>query len=239
MKNVGIFPLIAGIVSIVALLTPADLFRVSIGTERYREFAWMMGLLFWDYLDVAFIYPDYEFGVLYTAYAYEMFIFSIISVIILIVCISSNIITGNKLRGEKRQFHEIKKTWIATGILYLAAATIYIVGSEIGFSFYKLRTYGAPVSYWENRIPLFGIIGLFISGGLVIIGTILGIKAKEREEVITPSTQIEATPKIQSVPKPTTIIEKQTYKYCPECGTKNELKTAKFCVNCGITLISE
>ncbi|MHA2393432.1 MAG: zinc ribbon domain-containing protein [Promethearchaeota archaeon] len=96
-----------------------------------------------------------------------------------------------------------------------------------------------PISYWEHHVPLFGIIAPFISGVLILIGLILGVKFQGREEVILPIEQIKVkaniipTAEVSPISGSSLNAKNLTFNFCPECGYKIKIENSRFCVNYG------
>jgi hypothetical protein len=236
-KKIWIFPLLGGIIALIGLLTPTAYLTLSFGLVEFNEYDWMWGLVYSELLDYEFFDFDYSFE--FNIFAPGIFTLGlVISILILVIAILS-MTTAIKFKRLNGYFLEVKKSWIITGILYFAFTIFYIIGMEIGFNLYRLRTMGMPVSFWEDRIPHFGIIAPFISGALVVVGVILGVQIQKREEVIKPIGQVGIKPKVISSPEvnlPSKVVSSpgiSTFHFCPECGHKNIVEGSRFCVNCG------
>lgn len=239
-KSIWILTLLGGIITLIGLITPAAYYSFSSVDFDYNEFQWMWGLLYYDLFDYNFF--SYDYGFEFVIFAPEIFVPGLIITCMLSIVAIISIVTAHNLRVENRSFSEDKRKLITLGILNFSTAVIFIVGMEFGFRGFKFRTIGVPISYWENRIPLFGIIAPFISGTLVIAGVIWGIRIQKHEEVIRPigqlgmkttiipSTQVSSTAK--AVPSPAI----SSFNYCPECGVKIKVESSRFCVNCGTAL---
>jgi len=239
-RKLWILPFLCGIITIIALLTPTALFLYSSAYGNYTEIQWMWGLLFYDLKD--FMSDIYLSGFDFIIYAPGNFIPGVIISIVMLSSAIILIISSNSLRKPSRQFTSIKKFWILSGILQITSGIIYIIAMEIGFNIYKLITIGHFVSFWENRIPSFGIIAPIICGALCIIVVIIGYTLSKREEMTAPVRQIikpklsPLTP-LNSDPQLNRIVESSGFNFCPECGTKINNANSKFCVKCGISLM--
>ncbi|MFX1324223.1 MAG: zinc-ribbon domain-containing protein [Promethearchaeota archaeon] len=240
-KSIWILILLAGIIALIGLITPAAHYSFSSVNFDYNENQWMWGLLYYNLFDYNIL--SYDYGFEFVVFAPEIFVPGLIITCMLAIVAIISIVSAHNLRVENRSFSGDRRKLITLGILYFSTAVIFIVGMELGFRGYRYRTIGVPISYWENRIPLFGIIAPFISGTLVVAGVIWGIRIQNREEVIRPigqlgiqhtivsSTKVSSTAK--AVPSPTI----SSFNYCPECGYKIKVEGSRFCVNCGTVLI--
>ncbi|MHA2007101.1 MAG: zinc ribbon domain-containing protein [Promethearchaeota archaeon] len=234
-RNIWALPLIGGIFVLIAIFTPTAYFTFSSGLLRYDEYSWMWGLLYAEISDYEFMdfYSDIEF----VSFAPEIFIPGLITTLLLSIGAISNIITAYNYRRERRTFGEVKKKWIITGSLHIISAIVYLSGMEIGFRAYRQRTIGVPISFWGDRVPHFGIIVPIIGGILVLVGTFLGVRSPQQEDVIMPVDQVRIKPKmatISNVISPSKTPGKTpAYNFCPSCGHKNTVENSKFCVNCG------
>ncbi|MFX0104554.1 MAG: zinc ribbon domain-containing protein [Candidatus Hodarchaeota archaeon] len=224
-KNYWAFPLIGGIIALIGLFTPTAYLTIGDVDFRFNEFDWMWGLFYYEAYD--YVFYDFFAAWDFMIYSPEQLILGILIAILILLNGIFIIITSERHRKGKRDFAEIKNNWIVMASLSIALAIIYIVGIEIGFYFYKLRTIGVPVSFWEYRIPHFGIISPFIGGILTIIGVIIGNHVFKREVITLPIKMEVLKPQTSPISVPI------KFNFCPECGKKNLIETSRFCTNCG------
>ncbi len=235
-RNVFIIPLIAGILVIISVFTPAT-FMTYGGT---KDFLWLWGFYILDdpFLDihlrgfmVQVIHPSYISSILIGTGGIILIIYAI------------------KLRLGRKEFKNMRDISILTAILIIAGEILWLVLVPLFFpteDFLGLSLPGDILSFWRfhyiGDTPLhyigFGIIGGFIAAGLSFISIIVThhyskeelIKIPERVKV--PEKMPEAEKQILP-PKTVAPITSAEFKYCPECGTQIEGPNANFCTNCG------
>jgi hypothetical protein len=215
------FPLMGGVISLLALLTPAGFL-----SEAGNIFSlWIWGLVStrvfdgFDYIeDIAF--SDNIFVITPSV------IFSILIGVCAIVLISSAINCKKELKGVSG----LKSTWLTPAILITISIIGWIISIELAF---RLGPYS--MSFWEYINPGFGVIGMFLGSGLAIGGYIISkFYIRQIDEIIYFVNQPKASN------SPVNLIESTQHgvniKFCPECGTKTEEKQQQFCRNCGFQL---
>lgn len=239
-RKLWILAFLCGIITIISLLTPTAMLLYSTEYGSYTEIQWMWGLLFYDIKDYGYDY--FVSGFDFLLHAPWVFIPGLIISIIMLNTAIINIISSVSLRKPSRKFTSIKKFWILSGVLQIVSGIIYFIAMEVGFTIYKLFTTGHSVSFWEYRIPSFGIIVPIICGALCIIGVIAGHALSNREELSRPSDS-NIRPKISSLTQAkinsqeSRTMVSSSFNYCPECGNKIYKMNSKFCTNCGISLV--
>ncbi|MBY8992318.1 MAG: zinc ribbon domain-containing protein [Candidatus Lokiarchaeota archaeon] len=219
-EYIWIFPLIGGIFSILALLTPAAYFSESFYTFNL----WMWGLISVQVNDPYFgSYGE-------TTFIDNIFILtpSVIASIIIgvssIILISSAVTCKKKLKADDI----IKSNWLTPAILILISTIAWIISIELVFLLGP-----TSMSFWETNNPGFGVIGMFLGSGFAIGGYIISkYGAKQRDEVIFVANRNEI-----SISTLASAKSGMSIKYCPECGTKAEEELQHFCRNCGFKLI--
>ena len=180
-KNIWIFPFLGGLISIIGLFTPTAFSYFLNEDYELTQYFWMWGLMYGRYYFFENFNTKRLGGI---SLSPEIFVPELIATILILVSASSSIKTALHFRKGERNFSEIKKSWIITGILYIIALIIYVVGMQIGYSLYQQRIGGSPLNFWQNYIPNFGIIAPFISGLLVIVGVILGTVIAGKQDIL-------------------------------------------------------
>lgn len=147
-------PLIGGIISLIALLTPA---AYDSSMENYYYY-WIWGFV------------SYKIGYI-EHIGFDEYILSLIPSIIcssiLITSMVILIISSNKYRKG------ISNMRLFPGILIITITIVWILLMEIA----DLIQFGS--SFWEPFYPGFGVIGMFIGGALSIIGYAVQKKIRE------------------------------------------------------------
>jgi len=171
-KNIWILPFLGGLLSLITLIIPTASSYFSNEEYEFTQYFWVWGFFYGRYY--IFERFDIETFLVVLIFSPEIFIPGLIATIFILVSANSCIKTALRFRKGERHFSEIKKSWIITGILYIIAPIIYVVGMQIGFSLYQQRIGGSPLNFWQNYVPNFSIIAPFISGLLVQVGVVLG-----------------------------------------------------------------
>ncbi len=241
-RNIFIIPLIAGILVIISVFTPAT-FMTYGGT---KDFLWLWGYYVLDdpLLDIhirgfmgQIIHPSYISSILIGTGGIVLIVYAI------------------KLRLGRTEFKNMRDISIFTAILIIAGEILWLVLVPLFFpteDFLGLSLPGNILSFWRfhyiGDTPLhyigFGIIGGFIAAGLSFIS--IGVTHHySKEELIKIPRKVEVTEKIiapEKMPKAekpiltSEMIAPVTtgdFNYCPECGTKIEIPNANFCTECG------
>ena len=215
-------PLIGGILSLIALATPAT-YTNQMGLDFY---VWMWGL-------ASISLYHYYYGTFTdTTFTDNMSLLipSIICTLLVFISAVALIVFANmNRRGTAVQ--EVKNKWYFSSILLIITTAgwmiVYEVVAQVETSF----------SWWENMDPGFGVIGIFIGAVISLIGTaVSSYMVRQGQRVITPYKQLptEQGLPIQKGPQP---MPTTAPKFCPMCGNKIENETFKFCSNCGFKLI--
>ena len=181
-KNIWILPFLGGLLSLIILIIPAtSSYFSNEGYEFARNF-WMWGFFYARYYFFEYFKNETFLG--FTIFSPEIFIPGLIATIFILVSANSCIKTALRFRKGERHFSEIKKSWLITGILYIIAPIIYVVGMQIGFSLFQQRIGGSPLNFWQENVPTFAIIAPFISGLLVLVGVILGTAIMGKDDTL-------------------------------------------------------
>lgn len=181
-KNIWILPFLGGLLSLIILIIPTASSYFLNEEYELNQYLWMWGLVYGRYYFFENFNTKRLGGI--SIFSPEIFVPGLIATIFILASASSCIKTALRFRRGERNFSEIKKSWIITGILYISSAMIYVVGMQIGFSLYQQRIGGSPLNFWQNNVPNFGIIAPFISGLLVIVGVVLGTVIMGKEDAL-------------------------------------------------------
>jgi hypothetical protein len=161
---IWVFPLIAGILTIIGLFTPS-IYVLNPGMNIYY---WMWGLMIVDSGPYgSFTYWYFELSP--PKESLSLFLQQFIHFIGLFVFATWICILAYKAAKERNP-NKYELFWIILGISHILASISYIIG--IG---------GLESSFWKTANPGFGIIAPFISGGLSIFGAILSIYLRKKE----------------------------------------------------------
>lgn len=216
-KNyIWVIPLIAGVLVILAILTPTAYFSYMGVTWNW----WMwnlttMGVVGYDSVslfisDVDFIIPS----IVTTGVA----LFSAVNLIILF--------SSTRKRNLDTKNFGLRS--IISAVLSISVTIYYMMAMDIAFYgglTMDVTTFPAGYHFWDAFSPGFGVISLFLSAALSFVGVgVFQYCSKRREDIVPP--------RIDNIPEylPDTM---GSLKYCPDCGNKNLLPDAKFCTNCG------
>ncbi|MFX0024898.1 MAG: zinc ribbon domain-containing protein [Candidatus Hermodarchaeota archaeon] len=234
-RNIFIIPLIAGIMVVISVLTPATFMAYS----GKKDFLWLWGFYMLDdpILDihiggfmVEIIHPSYICSILIGTGGIILIIYAI------------------KLRLGRKEFKNMRDISIFASLLIIAGEILWLVFIPLLFPTEEFLGHVLPgeiLSFWRfyyvGSTPLhyigFGIIGGFIAAGLSFIS--VGVTHRHsKEELITIPEKVKVPEKIPEAEKPILYpkalppITSADFNYCPECGTKKVLN-ANFCTECG------
>ena len=181
-KNIWILPFLGGLLSLIILIIPTTSSYFSNGGSEFTRNFWMWGFFYARWYFFEYFKTETFLG--FTIFAPEIFVPGLIATIFILASASSCIKTALFLRKGKRNFSEIKKRWLITGILYIISPIIYMVGMQIGYSLFQQRIGGSPLNFWQENVPTFAIIAPFISGLLVLVGVILGTVIAGKQDIL-------------------------------------------------------
>ncbi|MFX1295437.1 MAG: zinc ribbon domain-containing protein [Promethearchaeota archaeon] len=239
-RNIFIIPLIAGILVIISIFTPATFMTYS-GT---RDYLWLWGLYILDAGSVhisgfmgEIIHPSYISSILIGTGGILLIIYAI------------------KLKLGRKEFKNMRDISIFSIILIIVGEILWLILIPLFFpteAFLGPFLPGEILSFWRfyyiGNTPIhyigFGIIGGLIAAGLSFI-SVGATHHYSKEELIKIPRKVEvpekviAQEKMPKAEKPILISEMIApvttgdFNYCPECGTKIEIPNANFCTECG------
>jgi len=228
-KYVWAFPLIAGILAIVALVTPAVYVNLY---GMITANLWFWGLY------------TYNFGGVITGTEFitetMVLVPSIITTAILATGGIVLLVSGILNKSQRFELKTVRNLSLLFGVLFIISQILWLVMVPMFFpmtQFYPPPGPGEILTFWEIgalgiTLPLHNI-GFGIIGGFVLAALTFGsagaahyyskerpVKIPEKKEVISPTKE----------PSPPVKAEFDT---CPECGAKIEDPSIKFCGKCG------
>ncbi len=216
--NIWIIPLIAGILVILAILTPTAYF--SYMGVTWNWWMWnltMMGVVGYD--SVSLFISDLDF-----------IIPSIVTTGVALLSTVNLLILFSSTRKRNLDTKNFGLRSIISAVLSIGVIIYYMMAIDIAFYgglTMEGTTFPAGYHFWDAFSPGFGIVLLFLSAVLSFIGVAVFQYYSKREEDIIP-------PRMDPIPDYIPVSKTMgNLKYCPECGNKNLLNDAKFCTNCG------
>lgn len=228
---VWIFPLIAGICAIIAILAPTASFNMM-GVS----WSWWM----WDFALMTYIgYPPVSFFISEV----DFIIPSIITTsAILLSAVNLFILSGTtkKRKSNTKDFilMSITSAVLSIGIMiYYAFAVAFAFNDGVTI---EGVTFPEGYHFWLEFNPGFGMILPFISAVLSFIG--LGLfrhYSNQRGDFVPLKTS--SPPKMDTSPPKSEPVKEYTpvsvpmgvRNFCPECGYKLLKANTNFCTNCG------
>ncbi len=157
-KLVWIFPLIGGIITLIALLTPAAYFIYRSPSFTSDFYLWMCNLYFSH---------RFEFGIYTTIIEFDTQLIGLIPSIILslIITILSILTITTAIKCRKGTMN-INISWMVSAVVIIIATIIWMIMMEVS----RRVLYGHQ--FWGIFNPGFGVIVPFIGAGLEIVGYI-------------------------------------------------------------------
>ncbi|MHA1242878.1 MAG: zinc ribbon domain-containing protein [Promethearchaeota archaeon] len=205
--NIWLIPLIAGILVLLAILTPTAYFSYMGVTWNW----WM-----WNFTMIGV--TGYESVSLFISDV-DIIIVSIITTCAILLSVVNLLILANTTKKRGLNTKDFELMSIISAVLSIGIMLYYMIAMDIAF-FDGVTIDGTPFSegyhFWELFNPSFGIILPFISAVLSFIG--VGV------------FRYYSNRKAEYIPVSKTM---GSLNFCPECGHKNLLTDAKFCINCG------
>ena len=215
---IWVIPLVAGLLAILAILTPTAYFN-----QMVVSWSWWM----WDLTTMGV--TGYDSISLFIS-EWDFIIVSIITTSAILLSVVNLLILAITTKKRKLNTQNFGLMSIIGAVLSIGIIIYYMIAMDIAF--YDGVTvdgtaFPAGYHFWDLFNPSFGIILPFISATLSFIGVgVFRYYSKRKEDIVPPrmDTVQEYTPASKTI---------GSLKYCPECGFKNLLTDAKFCTNCG------
>jgi len=135
------FPLLAGIVTIIGLLTPSS----ALGEV---EINWMWGLRYLNLFPVDTSF-NWIFELAPKDFTPIIFICKIIPFFILLTISILSIIYALKLR-KAGDFRNFERKWLLCGVFFIIVGIVYLIEIEILMHYFFQEYSGLDISYWEN-----------------------------------------------------------------------------------------
>jgi hypothetical protein len=229
-QYIWVFPVVAGVLAIVSLITPA----VSMNVVGMLA----ANLWFWDLYTYSYsgVFSGTEFITEPTVMATNFIITGILATVgILLLAI------GVRSKDEL-DLRKIKTPLIAFGVLFIISEILWLIIVPMFFPmvYYwdSVLGMGGTYTFWKWDLGMgmtynlhtvgFGIIGGFLGAGVAFGGAgAAHYYSKERELKIPEKKEI--TSPVEKAPP----SEKAKFEFCPECGAKIEEDEIKFCGKCG------
>lgn len=214
------FPLLGGILTLIALLTPA-VYIYEIGDYI---FLWIWGLF-------SVQIHDYYYDTTYNLTTFTdnelILIPSIICSVFIFVGILALFSSSYSFRKEIKKGNIEKNRGLAPSIIIMISTIAWMISMEISFIVGP-----GSMSFWSAYNVGFGVIGMFLGAIFGMIGYgVSKYMAKQRGEVkFLPKKGFQI--KFSSDP----TITASNFNFCPECGQKIISETQRFCMNCRFEL---
>lgn len=203
-KYIYLLNLFGGILFIIAFFTPAMYVDMDYCTFYY----WYWGLTYCN--------PDFVFNKITP----DLVISGTTMGIIILVSGCNLIISVNKIRTEKKSIKTENKKLITFSILPILIGFFWILGIDTIWRHYFINP---DYNVWDFYSFGFGLIGVFIGGGISLLGTILGFIIFKNYTY---------TYKRPALPKKEVKQLNMTKSYCPHCPLALKLGL-KECPECG------
>ncbi|MFX1571593.1 MAG: hypothetical protein ACFFB0_02510 [Promethearchaeota archaeon] len=163
LKNyLWLIPFIGVIICIIALLTPAAFFE----NRQYNHtiYRWIWGF-YYDKL-----ISNFDQSVTIESRFFDnplQLISSAITSTIIIACVIITLLSAYKRRSDLKNGIIKAKTFLIPAILIILSMITWMTLMEIA----ELQLY--DLSMWNRYFPSFGVIGMFLGAGLIIVGFFL------------------------------------------------------------------
>ena len=215
---IWVIPLVAGILAIIAILTPTASF--GYGGVTWDWWMWnftMMGVTGYDSVslfisEVDFIIPSIITTSAVLLSAVNLFILSI---------------TTRKRNLNKKNFELMS---IISAVLSIGIMIYYIIAVDNAFYdglTIDGTTFPAGYHFWDAFNLGFGVILLFVSTGLSFVGVGVFRYYSKRKDDIVP-------PKMDTIKGYVPVSKTMgSLNFCPECGHKILQADMNFCTSCG------
>ncbi|MFX0074897.1 MAG: zinc ribbon domain-containing protein [Candidatus Hermodarchaeota archaeon] len=228
---IWIFPLISGICSVVAILTP---------TASYSMFGVSWSWWMWDFSLMTYIgYPPLFFFIS----EIDFIIPSIITTSAMLLSTVNLFILSSTTRKRKLLTKDFTLMSLISALLTIGIMIYYAFSVALAFNDGLLVEgveFPPGYHFWSEFNPSFGLILPYISAILSFVGLGLFRHYTTRRGVFVPLKESYPPEIVSTPPKPKSIVEatpilvsKEGLNYCPECGHKLIRPDANFCTNCG------
>lgn len=224
-----VFPLIAGILAIIAILTPTAYF--SYGGVTWSWWMWdltIMGMVGYDSVSIFITEMDF-------------IIPSIISTSAVFLIAVNLFILSSTTKKRNLSTKNFEVVSLINAVLSISNMIYYIVAMDIAFyDGFTIEGTIFPAGYhfWDVFNAGFGIIFPFISATISFIGVGVFRYYSKRKGYIIPqkigTINEYIQPKMDYVKEYVPVSKTMgSPNFCPECGNKIIHADAKFCTNCG------
>lgn len=226
---VWIFPLVAGICTLIAILTPTASY-----TDLYASWNWWI----WNY---SCIYRVIDTPIHFFFVELDFIIPSIVTTITLLLSAFNLFILSNTTKKKKFNTKDFALMSIISAGLTIFIMIYYAFAMRMAFidGFIIGDISFAPgYFFWSEFSPSFGMILPFISSIFSLVGAGLFKHYSNKRYYILPSTREVAPqyvpPKVEPVIQYIPIVKSaETRMFCHECGKKVIRADARFCTRCG------
>ena len=219
-------PLLGGVLSLIALLTPATYINIYEFDYQIDFYVWMWGLgsmrSYYAYEDSSYTNTQFTDNI-------NLLIPSIICSILVFIFAVFLIGSANSIRTGKKEFFKSRKGFYAVSVLLIITTAVWMIVYEV-VSYIEVSQ-----SWWDVMDPGFGVIGIFLGATISIIGIAIAnylisqkqrmqIHYIEKQQYTIPQSSNQGSYKTQQMSVP---------KFCPLCGSKVLISDSKFCMECG------
>lgn len=226
---VWILPLVAGICTVIAILTPTASY-----TNLYASWYWWM----WNF---SCIFRPGDTPINFFFVELDFIIPSIVTTITLLLSAINLFILSNTTKKRKFSTKDFVLMSITSAGLTIFIMIYYAFAMRTalidGFTIGEI-TFAPGYLFWSEFSPSFGMILSFISVIISIIGAGIFKHYSNKRYYILPSTRDVAhqyvPPKVEPVTQYIPVIKSaETRMFCHECGKKVIRVDVKFCTRCG------
>lgn len=228
-KNIWLIPLVAGIIALIAVVTPAVSMNLL---GMLTASLWFWGLYIYDYTGF-FSGTDFIMDPL-------VLIPSLVTTILITLSGVLLISAAARLKRDSDKLGCVRNFSVISGALTLIAEILWLVMVPLFFPmayYWDAVLTGFPYTFWTWNMgffnyPLhsagFGIIGGFIAAAIAFIAAgVASYFSKERP------MKIPEKKEVIPVTKEAPLAKGPELKFCPECGAEIEDPDIKFCGKCG------
>ena len=175
------FPFAAGILTIIALFTPAAYF-IADDTMFYGIYVWMWGMLItrgWGHMDIRIFNRNWEDFVEYWGLELFGIIPCLVSTGLIMFVAIVFLSTAQKTKRGKMDEDKAANLWGLFAIIQIGATIFWIIWIEYYYAGVYQIVLGnikmvppkeGHIGFWALYNPGFGVIGMFLSATLALIG---------------------------------------------------------------------